>query len=307
MTTSSTPDKTVPPRAAHEQTFQFRIRDLLLIMLLVALAAGAIAQASGLLFLLLLVTSGCCAYLWRKLWLPVQFMHVLCGLMIFGLGVALLVPPMCSIPRSLSRRMSCQNNLKLITIALHNYHDTYGCFPPAYIADKTGRPMHSWRVLILPFMEQENLYQQYRLDEPWDGPNNRKLADEIISVYSCPGEPAKPITETSYVAIIGPHTAWPGEKARSLQEFADGSGNVLLVVEVHDSGIHWMEPRDLHVTQMAPTINAVHGQGISSSHPQGANAAYADGSVRYLHESLPADVLQTWIHVDDGTLPEPPP
>jgi hypothetical protein len=66
-----------------------------------------------------------------------------------------------------------------------------------------------------------------------------------------------------------------------------------------------MEPRDLHVTQMAQTINAAHGQGISSDHPHVAQAAYADASIKSLPDSLPADVLRSWINIDDGTLPEP--
>ena len=300
-----TPTTTSDPPAAPDR-FQFRIRDLLLVMLLVALAAGAAVQQSVILFLLLLAVGACCAYLWRKLWLPVHLMHVLGTLAALGLVAVLLMPPIGVGSAVAGRRMACQNNLRQIAIALHNYHDIYGCLPPAYIADKSGRPMHSWRVLILPFMEQKDLYKQYRFDEPWDGPNNRKLADQVISIYSCPSETHHPSTETSYVAVIGPRTAWPGEKQIGLADMADGTANVLLVVEVHDSGIHWMEPRDLHVTQMAPTINAPHGQGISSDHKTTTNAAYADGSVKSLSAKLPADVLRSWIIRDDGTLPEPP-
>lgn len=77
--------------------------------------------------------------------------------------------------REAARRVSCLNNLRHIELALHNYHNAHGCFPPAYIVDESGRPMHSWRVL-LPYLEQEALYDQYDFSEPWDGPNNRKLA-----------------------------------------------------------------------------------------------------------------------------------
>ena len=73
-------------------------------------------------------------------------------------------------------RSDCQGRLRQIALALQCYHDVYKSFPPAYVADETGKPMHSWRVLILPFLEQKALYDQYRFDEPWDGPNNGKLA-----------------------------------------------------------------------------------------------------------------------------------
>lgn len=68
-------------------------------------------------------------------------------------------------------------------MAVANYRSTFGGYPPAYIADCDGRPMHSWRVLILPFLEQQNLYAAYHFDEPWDGPNNRKLAGRIGQVF----------------------------------------------------------------------------------------------------------------------------
>ena len=88
--------------------------------------------------------------------------------------IALLLPAVQS-AREAARRAQCSNNLKQIGLAFHNYHDSYGCLPPAYIPDGNGQPMHSWRVLILPFVEQSPLYDQYDFDEPWNGPNNSKL------------------------------------------------------------------------------------------------------------------------------------
>src|SRR5204863_151662 len=75
-----------------------------------------------------------------------------------------------------ARRSNCKGELKQIGLALLNYREVYGCFPPAFIADESGRPMHSWRVLILPYIDHVSLYYEYRFDEPWDGPNNRKLS-----------------------------------------------------------------------------------------------------------------------------------
>jgi hypothetical protein len=185
-------------------------------------------------------------------------------------------------PAELSRHSACVVNLKQISLALHNYHDHYGAFPPAYIADESGRPMHSWRVLILPFLERSHLYAEYRFDEPWDGPNNRRLADRMPPAYRCPSESrtSPPSHMTSYLAIVGPETVWPGTASRSVGEISDGAGNTLLVVESHGSGIHWMEPRDLSVVQMARTVNSPAGQGICSCH--GANKRGARGTVAYV-------------------------
>jgi prepilin-type processing-associated H-X9-DG protein len=209
-----------------------------------------------------------------------------------------------------ARRSQCKNNLKQIGIALYNYHEKFGSLPPAYIADQNGRPLHSWRVLLLPFLDQAPLYAQYRFDEPWDGPNNSKLADSIHSIYCCPSDDHGDLdhklgrsTMTSYVAVVGADTAWPGHGASSFQDIKDGTSNTLLVVEVANSGIHWMEPRDLHVLQMTPTINAKSGQGMSSRHTGGAHGVFADGSVRFISDTLTADALRALItaHAGDAT------
>ena len=202
-----------------------------------------------------------------------------------------------------ARRFRCKHNLQQVAIALHNYHDVYGCFPPAYIADERGRPMHSWRVLILPYMDQAPLYNLYRFDEPWDGPNNSRLAGEVPYVFRCPtgaGREEGDEEWTSYVAIVGATTAFPNDGPAAISEFTDGTSTTLLVVEVVSSGIHWMEPRDLHVTQMAGTINAATGQGIGSAHEGGAHAAFGDGSVRFLSEQIAAEELRRLRERNDG-------
>ena len=305
MTTNNT---SIEPATASPAPFQFRIRDLLLVMLLVSAFVALLVQQHPLLLLPLFGAIVLCAIVWRKLWMPstlVQAIGLLCGL---GFLVFLMLPSLGPHPESV-RRISCGNNLKQIVLALHDYHDVYGSLPPTYIADKNGRPMHSWRVLILPFIEQKPLYAKYRFDEPWDGPNNSKLAATIMKAYSCPAEHSQKGSaaslETDYVAIVGDHTAWQGEKALDFTAFQDGTSKVLMVVEVHNSGIHWMEPRDLHVSQMAPTVNPKHGQGISSAHPGGAQVGLADGAIRFLPDETPQDVLRSHINIGDGTIPLP--
>ena len=229
---------------------------------------------------------------------------------------AILSVPMCylALPslgesRPTAMRTHCRYTLKQIGLALQSYHDKYGSLPPPYVPDASGRPMHSWRVLLLPFLDHQPLYDQYRFDEPWDGPNNSRLTKQSPDIYRCPADdddgPKGSEHETSYVVIVGPRTAFPGDKCVSLRDVTDYSGNTILVVEVHNSGIHWMEPRDLHVTQMAPGINPAKGQGISSKHRGGANAVMADGSVKYLDaEKLTAEDVLSLLTIDGN---EPPP
>jgi hypothetical protein len=225
----------------------------------------------------------------------------------WGIVFAAFLFVLCLVlPRPGSRlapnRMACRNNLHVIGLALHNYNDEYACFPPAYIADDDGRPMHSWRVLILPYLEQKELFDRYHFDEPWNGPNNSKLTHEVPSVYQCPSdveerEESQPWS--SYVALVGPHTCWPGSEPVRISDITDGTSNTLQVVEVHDSGIHWMDPRDLHVTQMPQIIKAP-GVPFSSAHVGGAHGLLADGSVRFLSENTPAETLHRLIERDDG-------
>jgi len=226
-----------------------------------------------------------------------------------GIGVGLTLLLLCLLPvpsgGPASPRPVCANNLKQIALALNNYHDNHGCFPPAYIGDENGRPMHRWRVLILPYLEQQPFYDQYRFDEPWDGPNNSKLADIQLEIFHCPSEQDRPATMTSYVAVVGPDTAWPESNPTTLDDFTDGTSNTLLVVEVANSGIHWMEPRDLHVVQMVPGVNPKAGQGISSLHKGGANVCFADVSVRFLPETLSRQQLEALLTIAGGESIDP--
>ena len=163
--------------------------------------------------------------------------------------IALLLPAVCC-AREAARRMQCMNNLKQIGLALHNYHQTYKCFPPAYVADKNSKPMHSWRVLILPFMECEALYKQYDFNEPWNGPNNKKLLENRPKGYVCPSDEEvrkEGATCTSYVAVVGPNAAWRSEKPQSLEgtDLCEKASITIMVVETVGAGINWTEPRDL--------------------------------------------------------------
>jgi hypothetical protein len=219
---------------------------------------------------------------------------LLCCLLILG-----LLLPAFQEARESSRRASCANNLKQLAMALHAYHDVYGCFPPAYIADKDGKPMHSWRVLILPFIDYRGLYEQYNFDEPWNGPNNRKLSGHCDYPFACPsdakaGSPDRSMT--SYVAVVGSKTAWPGNTSAKLDDFSSGGSNTILLVEVANSDIPWMEPRDLTFEEACRGINKGNAAGISSPHvmetgrysalKKGAFAAFADCGVHFLPEDI---------------------
>ena len=167
--------------------------------------------------------------------------------------LALLMPGIESARESLLRRQ-CQNNLRQIAPALHAYHQAHGCFPPAYIADKRGKPIHSWRALILPFLDSNPIASAYDFSEPWDGARNKKLLPSRHPFYVCPGAldaHAPDASQTSYVAVVGSGAAWAGEKPVKAGDLGGADGDTIVVVEVINSGIRWSEPKDLSLDSLA--------------------------------------------------------
>jgi len=198
------------------------------------------------------------------------------------------------------RRLVCQNNLKQVAIALHNYVRANGSFPPAYVADKDGKPMHSWRVLILPFLEEAALYNEYDFSEPWDGPHNSRLTEKCPAVFRCPSASNQNPSATNYVAVVGDRAFWPGSKSVQFQDIKDGLSNTIMLVEVADSDINWMEPRDMAFEQAIVGLNVDKRGGISSNHGYGADVAFGDGSIRELFDDLSPATLKALLTIAGG-------
>lgn len=185
--------------------------------------------------------------------------------------------------RTPSIRTMCKNNLKQIGLALHNYHDSHLCFPPAYVMGPDGKPWHSWRVLILPFLDQPDLAKEYRFDEPWNGPNNSRLLTRCPSVFQCPSaKSTNSANTTNYVAVVGSETVWPGSDCVSIGEITDGTSNTVLVVEVRDASIPWLAPDDLSFDDGLVVPSNLSGRRASSPHTGGANVLMGDGTVRFI-------------------------
>ena len=159
--------------------------------------------------------------------------------------------------------------------------------------------MHSWRVLILPYLEQHTLYEAYNFAEPWDGPDNRKLADKVGSIYLRSGLQSDQVRTTSFVAVVGPETAWRGPTSLSDKDLKDGPGNTIMVVEVPDGRFQWMEPKDLQFDRMSFRINDGSGRG-PGSRLGGARVVTADGSVRTLPDGFDPAQLRAMLTADGG-------
>jgi hypothetical protein len=214
--------------------------------------------------------------------------------------------PLVQAAREAARRSQCSQNLKQIGAAMQAYNQKYGCFPPAFIPDVNGKPKHSWRVLILPFLKQEALYREYRFDEPWNGPHNMELAQRMPKVYRCPTEGNPDFSQTSYAMIVGPHAFSGGLTARKMGDIKDGLSTTIMVAECADAGINWLAPRDLDAEKITvPHADFRDGKklssGIDSLHPSMLSfALFCDGEVRIIRRSVSEKVLKAMLTIDGG-------
>ena len=217
--------------------------------------------------------------------------------------IALLLPAVQS-AREAARRAQCVNNLKQIALAFHNYADLKDGFPATAITGPGGKPLLSWRVAILPYIEQQALYQKFKLDEPWDSPHNRELIKYMPQVYACPSRnlAAEP-GMTCYRSFAGKDALLDPSRPRPLAQITDGLSSTLMVVEAKQA-VTWTKPDELPFdgNPDVPVPAPLYGAG--SFHPGGFNAAFADGSIRFLKQSIRLDVLRALITREGGEVPE---
>ena len=209
-----------------------------------------------------------------------------------GIGVALLLPAVQS-AREAARRAQCVYNLKQQALAMHNYLDANGTFPAKAILSKAGKPLLSWRVTILPFIEQGELYGKFKLDEPWDSPNNKPLIGLMPKTFACPSN-SLPVGMTPYRLSQGPGAMADGDAGARIKEVTDGTSNTLLIVETAD-GVEWTKPDPLALGGANNPLTL-----LGSNHPGGFNSAFADGSVRFIKKSIAEVVLQALITRSGG-------
>jgi hypothetical protein len=152
-------------------------------------------------------------------------------------------------------------------------------------------------VLILPHSGELNLFEAYRFDEPWNGPNNARLAERRPKVYASPGSSQPDPITTSYLAVVGAETMWPGAKARKRDELEDGADETILIVENNGLGIHWMEPRDLVFATMDFRID--NPEGVSSWYESPA-VVTASTSVQRLSKDMTPEELRSALTATGG-------
>jgi hypothetical protein len=199
--------------------------------------------------------------------------------------------------RDSANRASNANNLKQIALAMHNYHDSYGHFPPQAVYSKDGKPLLSWRVLLLPYLEQDGVYRQFKLDEPWDGPHNKRLLAQMPKVYADPAIDSKQ-PETVYQGFVGPGAFFEGTKGLPIREFTDGTSNTIMIVEAANP-VPWTKPEDLPYDPKKPLPR------VGGHRSGGFFAAFCDGSVRFLRQNIKESVLRALITRNGGEVVDP--
>lgn len=188
-----------------------------------------------------------------------------------------------------------KDNLINIGKALANHEGATHAFPPQTMRDKEGKPlMLSWRVTILPYIEQQALYQQFKLDEPWDSPNNIKLLDRMPGVYEAPYLPETKRGHTYLQVFTGPQTVFRKNGMMGLIQIsaADGASNTVLVATAARA-VPWTKPEDIEVGADAIKPKMFFGK-------RGAVILMADGAVRTLSEKVSENTLRSAIDPRDG-------
>jgi hypothetical protein len=196
------------------------------------------------------------------------------------------------------RRESCDSRLRGLTLALMTYHNRFGSFPPAESIDLQSGEVHSWRAILAASEWPQGTMDFYRLDQPWNGPDNSRAPSEVRSLFSCPQD-SGPSGSASYLAIVGEGTAWPRGKGSKLADFTDGPDKTLLLIEVDRSGIAWNEPRDLTLADLDKGINPPVGRGPSSNHGT-IRVAFADGHIGFLPPDTSAKELRALATIAGG-------
>ena len=188
----------------------------------------------------------------------------------------------------------CTNNLKQIVLAWHNYHSANNIFPHD-ITDKNGKLLLSWRVSILPYLEQGDLYGKFKLDEPWDSPNNKALIKEMPKTFLCPSRTKPEPFTTNYRGFVGAGAIFEKGQEIGIQTITDGTSNTIAVVEAKEAVV-WTKPDELPFDQAAkPSL-----YGAGSLHPGGFNTAFCDGSVRFIKNTVSTIVFKALITRNAG-------
>ena len=193
-----------------------------------------------------------------------------------AVGLGLYSPYFQIEPNHPSSRKQCENHLRQVVLALAAYHSAHGQYPPPHTTDLEGEPLLSWRVLILPYLERRDLYEQFHLDEPWDSPHNLPLARHMPESFRCSTARASELT--SYLAVVGDDTVWQAGEGVLHQRV----GGIGMLVEDPFSAVVWTQPVDLSLEHGYWRVHRLLRIGTADGHHGGVHIATTTGKVLLL-------------------------
>jgi prepilin-type processing-associated H-X9-DG protein len=193
--------------------------------------------------------------------------------------------------RTSAQRMNSQNNLKQLGIAIHNYHDTYQELPPAVVKDATGKPLYSGMVLLLPFLGEDALFQQFDKSQAWNEGANANLSQQMIPALRNPASTDARPGHCDYMLVGGPNAMLSESGKSTLMNVQDGTSNTIMAVEVGSRNAleSWAQP-----------ITWDPSKPFDSPDPTMVNVLFGDGSVRALPKTTPAPTLRLISDRQDG-------
>lgn len=212
-----------------------------------------------------------------------------------GILVGLLLPAVQA-ARAAARRNAAMNNMKQLNLALLNYESAHGTFPPYATFDDDGKPLLSWRVHLLPFLEQNELYEQFHLDEPWDSEHNKALIAKMPEIFRDPASAATTDGKSNYLGVLGEGMYFePAGEGRSINEFEDGLSQSIALVQVDDDHAQpWTKPAD-----WSPDAEDIL-LGLGGLHTTIFLASLGDGSVKAFSNAVDSDAFQAFLTINGG-------
>jgi hypothetical protein len=222
-----------------------------------------------------------------------------------GIGTALLLPAVQA-ARAAAQRMQGTNDIRQIVLAFHNHHDVYDKFPPLYTVDKNGKPLHSWRVFLLPFLEHDELYKKIKLDEPWDSEYNKQFHNANIPVYSCSYLKNKPVDKKCTFVVVEGQPLTPNRKTGIGDDISDGTSNTIAIIEVTEP-FCWMDPKanitlkdiEKGIGQKDSVIGSKTATGVN-----GVNTVFWDAAAKFLPKDTPINTLKSLSTANGGEITE---
>ncbi len=199
--------------------------------------------------------------------------------------------PAITSARDAARKISCSNNIRQLGLAIMEYEQTFKMYPPAYTVDANGNRLHSWRTIVLPFIDQGSLYNQIDFSKPWDDPVNQRFHDMMPEVYRCPS--SQSTNTTPYQALVGPECIFTGSERTFLRDVTDGLANTILLVEAGNSAeVPWMSPDDIGPQEFLSLISSADG---ASQHMGGTHVVTSDVSVKFIGNQISPEILQSFM------------